>query len=240
MARETILVVDDDETLCHLLEHHILNRLGYAVKNARDGRQGLQLAQTCKPDLILLDMNMPRMSGMEMLATLRKCNINTPVIFMTGGGSEYVAVQAFRLGVFDYLSKPFSPKEVAESVDRALQVTRLTQEKENLSQALVAAETVRQTVATLAHYLNNQLMVANGGLELCQELLQESVPVDQAAALEILTDSRKSVRRIEAVLRVMNKISHVELTTYHDSISILNIEAAVQQELADMNRLLSV
>jgi len=240
MAGETILVVDDDETLSQLLENHILNRLGYAVINALDGRQGLQLAQECQPDLILLDMNMPRMSGMEMLATLRRCNINMPVIFMTGGGSEYIAVQAFRLGVIDYLSKPFSPKEVAECVDRALQVTRLTQEKEKLSQALVAAETVRQTVGTLAHYLNNQLMVANGGLELCQELLQEAAPVDQAAALEILADSRKSVRRIEAVLRVMNKISHVELTTYHDSISILNIEAAVQQEMADMNRLLSV
>jgi DNA-binding response OmpR family regulator len=236
MSDETILVVDDSAELLELLQHHILARMGYRVECALDGRQGLVLAEQIKPDLILLDMNMPRMTGMEVLSALRRREIDAPVIFMTGGGSEYIAVQAFRLGVFDYLTKPFSPKEVQQTIDRALQVNRLAAEKQQLTQTLVAAEAVRQTVATLAHYVNNQLMVANGGLELCQELLQEPAPVDQVVALEILTNSQKSVRQIEAVLRVMNRLTKVELTTYHDTISMLDIETAVQAELTQMAR----
>jgi DNA-binding response OmpR family regulator len=234
MAGETILVIDDSEELLELLEKHILKRLGYQIQIAIDGRQGLEKAQQIEPDLIMLDMNMPRMSGMAVLDALRQNAISAPVIFMTGEGSEFVAVQAFRLGVFDYLTKPFSIIAVEEAVNRALHAIRLAKEAEQLSQTLITAEAVRQTVATLAHHINNQLMVANGGLELCQELLRESHPVDQKAALQILTNSQKSVRQIEAVLRVMNRLNRVELTTYHDTISMLDIETAVQTELNQM------
>lgn len=234
MAGETILVIDDSEELLELLEKHILKRLGYQIQSALDGRQGLEKARQIGPDLIMLDMNMPRMSGMAVLDALRQNAISAPVIFMTGEGSEFVAVQAFRLGVFDYLTKPISMKAVEEAVNRALHAIRLAKEAEQLSQTLITAEAVRQTVTTLAHHINNQLMVANGGLELCQELLRESHPVDQEAALQILTNSQKSVRQIEAVLRVMNRLNRVELTTYHDTISMLDIETAVQTELNQM------
>jgi two-component system, NtrC family, sensor kinase len=234
MAGETILVVDDNESLLDLLQKHILGRLGYKVQCAWDGRQGLQLAHEIKPDAILLDMNMPRMSGMEMLSALRYHDINAPVVFMTGSGSEYIAVQAFRLGVFDYLTKPFSPQEVEEAIDRALQVTRLQEEKEELAKSLAAADAGRQMVVTLAHYINNQLMVVNGGLELGEELLQEPILQDPATAVQILLDSRQSVRQIKAVLRVMNNLTKVKLTTYYDKIRMLDIETAVQSELTQM------
>lgn len=234
MAQETILVVDDNEDLLNLLKNHILARLNYHVVCAWDGKQGLQKAQEINPDVILLDINMPRMTGMELLSALRDYDIKAPVVLMTGNGSEHIAVQAFRLGVFDYLTKPFSPNEVADAINRALQVARLTEEKQELMRTLAAADAVRQTVVTLAHYINNQLMVVNGGLELCEDLLQDPLPKDPAASLQILLDSRQGVRQIGAVLAVMKKLTKLELTTYHDKIRMLNIEAAVKAELTHM------
>lgn len=230
MATETILVVDDNVELLDLLEKQVLKRLGYRARCALDGIQGLEMARQIKPDLIMLDMNLPRMSGMTVLKALRKHNIHVPVIFMTGEGSEYVAIQAFRLGVFDYLTKPFSVSVLEETLNRALQTVRLAREREQLTQSLIAAEAVRQTVTTLAHYINNQLLVANGGLELCQELLCDPGTIDRENMLQILANSQQSVRQIEAVLRVLNRLTNVELTTYHDTISLLDIEAAVQAE----------
>ena len=117
MSKERILIVDDNEELLNLLDLLFSNL--YDVLKARDGEQGLLMAQRDTPDLILLDMNMPRMTGMEMLAALRETECQVPVIFMTGEGSVYVAVEAFRLGVHDYLTKPFSSEEAQAAKDLA-------------------------------------------------------------------------------------------------------------------------
>src|SRR5512138_3636280 len=147
MARETILVVDDSEEMVRFLED-LLTPQGYRVISTGDGKSGLTMAVARKPDLIMLDMSMPRMTGMEMLKALRQTECQAPVIFMTMHGSESIAVEAFRLGVRDYLPKPFSIEDALEAVNGALQETRLAREKEELTRNLIAAETVRQTVVT--------------------------------------------------------------------------------------------
>jgi DNA-binding response OmpR family regulator len=110
MADETILVVDDSLEIARVLDEYMLTPQGYKVLHAGNGQKGLAQAIAHNPDLILLDMNMPRMSGIEMLEQLRQTDYKAPVIFMTMHGSERVAVDAFRLGVSNYLIKPFAPE----------------------------------------------------------------------------------------------------------------------------------
>jgi len=192
---------------------------------------GLNTALELQPDLIMLDMSMPRMTGLEMLEALRNKDCQVPVIFMTMYGSESIAVEAFRLGVRDYLSKPFSLDEAQDAVNRALRETRLGREKEQLSQNLLAAETVHQTIVTLSHFLNNYLMVADGGLHLLVEALDQEQKDDPRLS-QIIADSLASTEKIGAVLQVLHKISDVKLEDYAKGVKMIDIKTAVQEELS--------
>jgi CheY-like chemotaxis protein len=230
MAHEIILVVDDSGEMVRFLREYVLAPQGYRVIDASNGASGLKAAVRHAPDLILLDMSMPRMTGMEMLAALRQTDCQAPVIFMTMHGSESIAVEAFRLGVRDYLAKPFTAEEAREAVERALAETRLAREKEELTRNLIAAETARQTVVTLSHYINNHLMVLSGGLTLIQGTLQEqSSP--QAELATILHDCEASVTHIGAVMRVLKSVTEVKPTTYYGRTQMIDIDAALREEL---------
>ena len=229
MANETILIVDDSLEIVRVLREYMLSPLGYHVLSAADGKEGLAQALAHAPDLILLDMNMPHMSGMEMLVALRQTECEAPVIFMTLHGSESVAVEAFRLGVCNYLIKPFTSEEVQRAVDAALRESRLAQEKETLTRNMIATETIRQTTVTLAHYINNYLMTLMGGLSLLEEAVESEL--FEPPLRQIITESRNSAVKIEAVLRVLQRVTKAQDSTYHGQIKMIDVEAALQEEL---------
>lgn len=137
MANECVLVVDDSHQNVEFLKDYVLKPNGYQVLVARDGVAGLKLALDQRPDLILLDNNMPKMSGMEVLEALNEEQANIPVIMMTFHGSETLAVQSFRLGVKDYVLKPFQISEMLQSIERALAEARLRRERDELTDRLV-------------------------------------------------------------------------------------------------------
>ncbi|MGC9334189.1 MAG: response regulator [Anaerolineae bacterium] len=138
MERETILVVDDNKEIVSALSD-VLQSRGYAVLCAYNGRQGLRMALEEKPDLILLDWNLPQLSGFQVLRALRERGNEAPVVLMTIYGSESVAVQAFRLGIRDYIPKPFRVPDTLAAIERALAEDRLRREKEQMSEELAEA-----------------------------------------------------------------------------------------------------
>jgi two-component system NtrC family sensor kinase len=139
VAGERILVIDDSQEIRSILRNMILGPNGYQVMTAQDGQQGIECALREHPDLILTDVNMPRMTGIEVLQKLRDAEYEWPVVLMTFHGSEDIAVQAFRLGVRDYIRKPFEIEEVLAIVERALVESRLRREKEELLHRLERA-----------------------------------------------------------------------------------------------------
>ena len=108
MANEKILVVDDDTNICELLRLY-LTKEGYQVTTANDGEEGLEKFNQLKPDMVLLDVMMPRMDGLEVCRRIRKLG-NTPVMMLTAKGETFDKVLGLELGADDYMVKPFDTK----------------------------------------------------------------------------------------------------------------------------------
>lgn len=228
MPGEKILVVDDNKEMRSFLDR-ILTAEGYMVLQASNGLQGLTLAENETPDLIFTDLNMPEMTGFDMLRALRPREQDISVVLMTLHGSEDVAVEAFRLGVREYLVKPFSVDDVLLVADKSLREKRILSEKEQLNRELLAAESARMAVVTLAHYLNNYLTIIATGLGLLEEILRENHP--DKKMLQIIQRGFESAIGIQAVLNVMRQATNLKITDYCDNTPMLNIDTALKQEV---------
>src|SRR5512143_645027 len=120
MAGETILVVDDSRPTREFIVDYVLKPKGYLAILAVDGAEGVQLALDQHPDLIILDIELPKLDGMGVLHALKDNGLNIPVIMSTAHGSEQIAVEAFRLGVRDYVPKPFEVSNMIRAIEHAL------------------------------------------------------------------------------------------------------------------------
>ncbi|MFN2231633.1 MAG: response regulator, partial [Anaerolineae bacterium] len=120
MAGEKILIVDDKPEAAAFCDEYLFRPHGYVPLIAHDGAQGLDMALGERPDLMILDFRLPRMSGLDVLRALRDKQVELPVIFTTAYGSQEDIAEAFRLGVKDYLTKPFDASEMLSVVRRVL------------------------------------------------------------------------------------------------------------------------
>lgn len=137
MSGETVLVADDRTDNIDFLRQYVLEPNGYIVKIATDGNQALRIALNEDVDLVISDLVMPKLNGLELMEELHKAGKQIPTILMTFHGSEETAVTAFRLGARDYIIKPFTVEEMAEAIDRALAEARLRTERDELTDNLL-------------------------------------------------------------------------------------------------------
>ena len=122
-----ILVIDDEANMCHMLAA-VLRKAGYEVDAAPDGQAGLLQVQRCAYHYILCDVKMPVMTGMEFLRAAGDAISSSTVIMMSAYGSIDAAIEAMKLGAYDYISKPFKPDEVLLALKKAEERERLKTE----------------------------------------------------------------------------------------------------------------
>ncbi|ODG90723.1 MULTISPECIES: response regulator transcription factor [Bacillaceae] len=121
-----ILVVDDEEHILTLIKFN-LEQAGFQVVTATDGDEGLQKAVEEKPELIVLDLMLPKKDGMEVCKELRLQRNTTPILMVTAKDDEFDKVLGLELGADDYMTKPFSPREVVARVKAILRRSKITE-----------------------------------------------------------------------------------------------------------------
>ena len=125
---ERVLIVDDDPDIIRLVSYNLM-QAGFEVVTAGTGRQALEIAERQPPDLIILDLMLPDVDGMEVCRSLRAHELSThvPIIMLTARGEEIDRVIGFELGADDYVMKPFSPRELVLRVKSILRRARTEQ-----------------------------------------------------------------------------------------------------------------
>ena len=132
MAKERILIVDDEKNIVSSLTN-ILSDEGYEVSISGDGVEALELIQKDPPDLVILDIWLPGMDGIEVLKTLKSYNLGVEVLIMSGHGTIDTAIKATKLGAQDFIEKPFSLDRITESIKNILQEKKLSKATETRS-----------------------------------------------------------------------------------------------------------
>lgn len=173
---EEILIIDDSEQITSLLANYVLPELGFTAIVAYTGRQGLQRLRTRPPDLILLDLQLPDMNGLDLLRLIAQEGYDVPVILMTAHGSESIAVEAFRLGARNYLIKPFSDAEARAVIEQALRERRLRRDKERLTASLQQ----RVQELTVLYRIGKSVTALMDQEQLLQRIVEAGVFITQA------------------------------------------------------------
>lgn len=132
---DKILIVDDEGSVRRTLSI-LLKRKGYSVEAASDGPEALKMMDNTCYDLVITDLNMPVMGGIELLKRIKKSAPNIEVMILTAYGSIQSAVEAIKIGAYDYLTKPIEPKEIAIRVENALERKKLRSEVKYLKKVV--------------------------------------------------------------------------------------------------------
>ncbi|TAM83667.1 MAG: sigma-54-dependent Fis family transcriptional regulator [Acidobacteria bacterium] len=131
----TILIVEDEPKMLRLLELNLADD-GYAIRTATTAENGLKVLASDRIDLVLSDVKLPGMSGLEFLQAVKRANASIPVVMMTAYGTVETAVEAMKDGASDFVLKPFSIEEIKLIVRKELEVRRLQEENRQLKEAL--------------------------------------------------------------------------------------------------------
>lgn len=130
MSKQTILVVDDEQDLLDLIEYN-LRQEGYDVIKAENGREGIQMAKEHMPDLVLLDIMMPQMDGIEVCDKMREDSTlsHIPIIFLTARSDEKTEIEGLNKGADDFITKPISTTKLVSRIKAVLRRFEETEEK---------------------------------------------------------------------------------------------------------------
>jgi len=180
---EQVLIVDEDPDVLDLLSRQVLEPLGFRVTTAESAGEAIQQAVGSAPDLIVASLDLPGLSGKDLLVALRSQGIEVPVLVTAEAGREADAIQAFRLGARDYLVKPLREAEVLAAIERALKEVRLRHESEQLSVQLAdSARQLEQRVRELTtiYGIGKAVTLITNQRELFDKLMQSSLNVTNA------------------------------------------------------------
>ena len=178
MSRGKILAIDDEQSIRHLIESEFTLE-GYEVKTAKDGPEGLKLLDTQTFGVVLLDIRLPRMNGMEVLRRLKKRSPSTEVLIITGYGDIKTAVESLKLGAREYITKPFKLDELLGLVQSAL---------DNFSESQAAVQAQSST-----NGLPKFIRCPSRSMQAVYDLIDKAAPTDNTILIQGETGVGKDV-----------------------------------------------
>jgi YesN/AraC family two-component response regulator len=204
--RKRILIVDDEEIVRYSLVN-ILRSHGYEVIDVASAEAGLKILYEQEFHLVLTDLVMEGMDGLELLENVKVLSPRTMVILITGYGSLKTAVTALRLGVYDYLIKPCDEDELLLRVRRALEMLHYGEEQQRLQDVSAIAK----TAVTLSDQINTPLNIILGNIEILQlsPLLEHNEKVQKS-----LKTMENQIFKIREVMEKLAKLTKAETKKY--------------------------
>lgn len=201
-----ILVIDDDKIIRERLEK-LLNLEGYQVFIAEGGRRGLDIFRKEKPDIVLLDLKMPGMDGIEVLKEIKKGpkkSTGAEVIMITGHGAVESAIEALKIGAFEYIQKPIEFDELEIQIKKALEKQQMQRKIDE--QGL---EAVKDMIVTYNHEMNQPLTAIQGYLDFLKDKLKKD-----EENYKILKTMQEQISRMVKTLNRIKSLDKIETKQY--------------------------
>ncbi len=224
--KRTILVVDDDVSILNLFQLS-LKKYNFAVITGKNGKEAIELVKKRRPDLVLMDINMPEMDGLTACKHIKK-NQNRfnfiPIILITGKGNINDKLRGLNSGADDYLTKPCEIKELIARVRSMLRIKQLTEQLQKTREELIEAKlvaAVAATAVTVNHEINTPLTRILVNTETICSLLPKS---DMPKYKKFLDDISNAARQISSMTKKLAKLSKPNFVNYLQGTSMLSLD----------------
>jgi len=229
--KPVILVIDDEETMrdscCQ-----ILLKEGLLTETAEDGSIGLEKVKETKPDLVLIDLKMPGVNGMEVLEKTKEIDPNIITVVITGYATVESAVEAMKKGAYDFLPKPFTPDQLRIIIRRGLERRKLTLETESLRKEKKIIED--SFITMVSHQLRSPLVAIMQYFEVIIGGMVGEVPGKQK---EMILKARN---RLESLMNLINDwldVARLDSGQIIDKLKPLSLEKIIKKLIDDMEPL---
>ncbi len=229
--REIILVVDDDESMRDSCTQ-ILTKDGYQAESAKDGASGLEQIKEKKPDLVLIDLKMPGINGLELLEKTREIDPNIIAVVITGYATVESAVEAMKIGAYDFLPKPFTPDELRIIIKRGLEKRKLIHETESLRREKKLME--ENFITMVSHQLRSPLVAI---LQYFEVILGGMVGEVSEKQKEMI---RKAQSRLENLMNLINDwldVARLDSGQIIEKLKPLSLKKIIESLLEEMQPL---
>lgn len=227
-AAPVVLIIDDESSIrdgCR----QALEKSGYTVLDAEKGDEGIKIARTAKPDIALIDLKMPGISGMEIIEIFSRDVPDTVLVMITGYATIVSAVEAIQKGTYDYLPKPFSPDQLRAVVRRAIEhrnlkieARRLREEKERMEKSFITF---------VSHEMRSPLVVIRQYIEALKAVAGERLEKDMA---EIIERCSARIQSLETLIEHWLDISRIGEGSFAWKKEPLNLIQLIERSADEM------
>lgn len=238
-----ILIIDDEASFSSLLKIDLESDKDYIVHTANSGEEGIESIKSGQFDVILLDYHLGTMTGLQVLHWMSEQKMETPVIMLTAAGTEEVAVNAMKLGAYDYVRKerlelnhlPVLLNGVHERYLFRKEKKQREQDELEQEKQKAAVQMFQTTVRTIAHHVNNALAVIMLRSSAYERNIVKTLDAETANDIvTLITDLRGQASVIEAVVRSLVELSNVVYTNYVTDQNIIDIRSELEKNLLKM------
>ncbi len=224
--KKRIIVIDDDAVM-RLSCFKILDKEGYVVETYEDGQQGLNAIRNQQPDLLVVDLKMPKIGGMEVITHVHEINPEICIVVITGYATIGTAVDAMKAGAYDFLPKPFTPDELRLIIKRGIERAELAEKSRRLTKEKEILQ--RRFLALVSHQLQSPLVAVQQYLDVLKHL--GDIPNKQALQNEWIDRSLNRIKEMISIIRDWLTIAKCESGQFVEKLGKIAIKPIIDDLL---------